>query len=158
MGEWLGQPLERDALSAGGFPASMGREGTSPQEMLETPKAFSSWSLSGSGIPWGPQLMCPLMGNLETGISSHNIPPSQVKMVLSGGALTSHPTPAPHRPLLGPPNLQVGVAGLTREPHHQDGGSGREALVRLPKPGHRPQHRHVGTRGTRGGGGRRRGR
>ncbi|XP_067998407.1 rho guanine nucleotide exchange factor 17-like isoform X1 [Melanerpes formicivorus] len=44
------------------------------------------------------------------------------------------------RLLLGPPKLQMPVPGLPRDPHHRDGGSGREAVVRLPQPSHRPQH------------------
>lgn len=123
-----------------------------PKITIRRRGAPSSPSLPGARIPWVYQLLSLLTGDLEIGISSCHITWARSRWGFFEGGCLNYPPHSPHlhRPLLGPPKLQVPVPGLTGEPNHQDGGGGREALVRLPKPRHRPQHHHVGARGTTG--------
>lgn len=138
-GGWLGQPLGRDAQ--GGFH----RKGH-PWGDAGDPTLRGRWR-------WASLSWSPLRGDLGKAVFSP-APIVHIELAFFWERFNHSPR-SPHllRPLLGPPKLQVPVPGLSGEPHHQDGGGGGEAVVRLPEPSPRPQHGHPGTGGIAGGGG-----
>lgn len=138
-GGWLGQPLGRDAQ--GGFH----RKGH-PWGDAGDPTLRGRWR-------WASLSWSPLRGDLGKAVFSP-APIVHIELAFLWERFNHSPR-SPHllRPLLGPPKLQVPVPGLSGEPHHQDGGGGGEAVVRLPEPSPRPQHGHPGTGGIAGGGG-----